>query len=152
MTVIIFLLALAVAALFVIAAELGYLIREASRGRGIVLKGKRNRETPPAAGQTINVNLSPITGMGSMMTQQIPLQSQENPQGEQGAKQAGEAEKASREEEPPEPIPVIDAPPHSAQQTAGSKQAGGLFAIKCPKCKAENSSYRSECFNCGTAL
>ncbi|GAB1483615.1 hypothetical protein MASR2M78_24310 [Treponema sp.] len=28
----------------------------------------------------------------------------------------------------------------------------GLLAKKCPSCQAENSTYRSECFNCGSNL
>lgn len=53
----------------------------------------------------------------------------------------------------PEPEPVYQAPPPPPLRAVSvNATASGLMALKCPSCQAENSSYRSECFNCGAAL
>ena len=129
-----------IAALLFIAAELYIIARELSRVTTLMLK---ERETPEAApaGQTINVNLGPAqTGAAAGVSQiseaqgsaaQFPAVAAAEPQ-----MQIEEAGIAA------EPEPYVDRKPTPS----------GLLIVKCSKCQAENSSYRGECFNCGSRL
>jgi outer membrane biosynthesis protein TonB len=53
---------------------------------------------------------------------------------------------------PPEPEPEPEPPPPVYRPISVKATASGLTVVKCPACQAENSSYRSECFNCGASL
>lgn len=126
-----------IAALLFIAAECYIITRELSRLVTLMLK---ERETPEAApsGQTINVNLGPTQpGAAGGQAQNSPGQ---NPEAAAAEPQML-IESAPRMPEPV-PEPYIERRPTQS----------GLLAVKCPKCQAENSSYRAECFNCGAKL
>ena len=136
---------LALILLVVIAAELSIIARELARTRMVLLKEHKSHETAQTSpsGQTINVNLGTVPTASSSVT--IPGASPSalpsdttgtNGNPEQDSKTNKEAK--SSEAEMPEPH--VKAMPVS------------LFAVKCPKCQAENSSYRSECYNCGEKL
>jgi len=130
--------------LVIIAAELYIIARELTRTRIVLLKEHKTHETAqtPQTGQTINVNLgtvpsgsSSVTIPGSATSMLSPDAMAEGTNAEQGIQ--------SKEIKSPDPDPSeihVKATPVS------------LFAVKCPRCQAENSSYRSECYNCGGAL
>jgi formate dehydrogenase maturation protein FdhE len=60
---------------------------------------------------------------------------------------------ATVEPEPvPKPEPQAAPPPSPPKARSLQSTASGLLVLKCPKCQAENSTYRGECFNCGNAL
>jgi hypothetical protein len=84
-------------------------------------------------GQTINVNLGAAA----------PVAPQAGPPALQALAEAVPVEPEEPEPEP-EPQP---APRHTVIVTSS-----GAVAIKCPKCGAENSAYRSECFMCESPL
>jgi len=57
------------------------------------------------------------------------------------------------------PLPPLQEPPHPAMsarpirpQASPAASSGGFGIVKCPKCQSENTSFRGECFNCGTTL
>jgi len=131
--------------LIFIAAELYIIARELARTRIALLKEYKTRETaqnPPPNGQTINVNLGTAPSGSSSVI--IPG-SATSALFSDTAAEGTNAEKSiqSKEIKSPNPDPSeihVKATPVS------------LFAVKCPRCQAENSSYRSECYNCGEAL
>lgn len=43
-------------------------------------------------------------------------------------------------------------PETALRAVAVNATQSGLVAVKCPSCQAENSSFRTECFNCGARL
>jgi hypothetical protein len=141
MTILTVVLVIILAAILVVAAELYVLIREVGR---LILgaQGERESREAPPSGQTINVNLSPIGGVGQPVAdiQGKPVKAATAPAASKESESAGggsgeapsEAKSASEERSP-------------------TKKSGG-FAVECPRCHAENSSYRVECFNCGNPL
>jgi outer membrane biosynthesis protein TonB len=132
---------LALAVLLFIAAELYVISRELGRLAKSLPAARETKE-----GQTINVNLGqlPVAAIAA-----------EAPKVEEAP---AEAEAAAPVEAPapvaePEPEPEPEAPPPRPLVTLGARPTtSGLLALKCPNCQAENSNYRSECFNCGTRL
>ncbi len=131
---------LALAILLFIAAELYVISREL---------GRLSRNLPgrldSKEGQTINVNLGQLPVAGP--PPEPPAA--ERPETPPAAEIEEEAGPIAEAEAPPPPPPP--APPHFAG--GGSRAtASGLVALKCPKCQAENSVYRTECFNCGEPL
>jgi hypothetical protein len=54
-----------------------------------------------------------------------------------------------KEPPPQEAKPVYQSPVYAEPTKAASS---GQMVTKCPKCQAENSSIRDECFNCGASL
>jgi len=56
------------------------------------------------------------------------------------------------------PAEALEAPPPPShpRPTMASRRSdlatGGPGVVKCPKCSAENSSFRTECFQCNTPL
>jgi hypothetical protein len=126
-------------ALAVIVGLLYQLLRECRLLRRRIDAGREKKD-----GQTINVNLTPASLPESKIAP-VP----------QPAK-APEPEKPEEPQEPeepplePEPEPAPPKPIHAFGSV--SVTPGGAIAIKCPKCGSENSSYRTECFNCGAAL
>lgn len=141
MTVYVVFASILVALLAFIAVKLYALERE--MGMILVLLRKR-RETPEAGapaqsaapvGQTINVNL----GTGQLAAQSVvnPVAAERTANAEkvdEAATESAGVERERTQEERPKATPA------------------GSFAVKCPKCKAENSVYRTECFNCGASL
>ncbi len=143
-----FLQLLIVAFLIVISIELLFIHRELARRPA---RGSQYNEDPP--GQTINVNVgTPAVAAGSQVlvvpdrTDQqkveatvVPLADDMDPTMESGA--------AAQDLQSVEP-----APPRQSAGAAYRATSSGLLAKKCPSCGMENSSMRSECFNCGISL
>lgn len=133
---------LTLSTLVVIAVELVLLRKEVGRRQA----GPRvDRE--PAEAQVINVNLgtTPQQGLaGTSPAMPLSVERLREP-GTIGARESsgGEVEESAVGEAVEPPRRAAPAP-----RPTGS----GLVAIPCPKCKAENSSYRTECFNCGASL
>jgi len=128
-----------------IAAELSIIARELAQTRIILLKERKSHETgqTAASGQTINVNLGTVPSGSSSVT--IPGNSassvsSESMQDDENSESSAQSKKETKSPDPEMPEFHVKATPVS------------LFAVKCPKCQAENSSYRSECYNCGGAL
>jgi len=93
-------------------------------------------------GQTINVNLgatslnAPKVVSTAQVETSIPAL--------QEATVPLNIEPVQKEEPVPEPLP----PPKPKPIASVSVTAAGIVVVKCPKCGAENSTYRTECFSC----
>jgi hypothetical protein len=143
-----FLQLMIVAFLIVISIELLFIHRELARRPA---RGSQYNEDPP--GQTINVNVgTPAVAAGSQVsvvpdrTDQQKIEASVLPLSD-GMGQAKDSGEAARDLPPDEPVqsrPVAGA--------AYRATSSGLLAKKCPSCGMENSSMRSECFNCGISL
>ena len=102
-----------------------------------------------APGQTINVNVGAPAGTAAQVVS--VARDQDARKGEVSDAAPGSLT------EPAAPVleetATEEAPPSRllANQSVRSTSSG-LIAKKCPSCGNENSSYRSECFNCGGAL
>lgn len=123
--------------LAIIAIELYILIKEIAKfPREISAKSDKKD------GQTITVNVAtvpvPEGGQPAVTVREEKREGsalqQEN---SEGTEKKGTAE--SRIQHFPSPL-------------AGKVTTSGQIIIKCPKCQAENSSFRTECFNCGASL
>jgi len=137
-----------IAFLVVISIELLFIHRELSRRPA---RGSPYSEDPP--GQTINVNVgapAPASGTPvSVVPDRTDLQKADAaalalPDDMQAAREGGSSEP---DLQPAEPV--------QSRSTAGAAYratSSGLLAKKCPSCGMENSSMRSECFNCGISL
>ncbi|MBL8967974.1 MAG: hypothetical protein JNG85_13280 [Spirochaetaceae bacterium] len=140
---------ISLALLLVIAIELLVVIRELAR-----LQPAARGEDDKKEGQTINVNVAALPVQdGSQLAAPLlkplpgaaPVPAPESP--------APGPEPAPEPEGEPEPEPPRRHAPAPAPAPAGAKATtSGQLAVKCPNCQAENSSFRSECFNCGTRL
>lgn len=134
---------IALAILLFIAAELYILTRELSRAITLILK-KNDIHENATPGQTINVNLGAGVQAAQAGTQAIGGSVQTD-----GKIKEADRETPDMEEEAEKKKGFWDRgdeeEPKKATQT-------GPFAVKCPKCQSENSSYRTECFNCGFSL
>jgi hypothetical protein len=118
-----------IAFLVLISVELLLIHRELMRPQ---VRAKPAKEDAPAAGQTINVTVGGPSGAPATVVVAPEKES---------APRAPEIEAVPAEPERP-------APPSTAARVTSS----GLVAKKCPSCGAENSTYRTECFNCGASL
>lgn len=94
-------------------------------------------------GQTINVNVGP-------KDERSPDTAAAEAPPPAAAVRAAEAEIDSGDDRADEGSrgPVRTEPPPAARIATSS----GLVAKRCPACGMENSSMRSECFNCGSSL
>jgi len=134
---------LTLSTLVVIAVELILLRRDIGR-RNSAPRSERE----PSEAQVINVNLgaAPQHGAAPGFTT-VPVSVERLREGPDatapGPAKSGDAADASPEAAPEPPRRSAPAP-----RPTGS----GLVAVPCPKCKSENSSYRTECFNCGCPL
>lgn len=154
------LLALACFLLIVIAIELYVLIH---RAEPLPPREDDGHRIPIAgAGQTINVNLGPqATGAaaetGKSMIVPDPAQraaerarldaeEKARLEAEAQAREMAERDKAEREE-----MERIEADKR-ARLAIKRQTPSGAYVITCPECGMENSSYRTECFNCGKQL
>ncbi len=93
-------------------------------------------------GQTINVNLGATSLNGPKVVSTTPAETlipviQESTV-------PSSIEPVAKEEPAPEPLP----PPKPKPIASVSVTAAGIVVVKCPKCGAENSAYRTECFSC----
>ena len=129
--------------LLAIAIELALLLRRIS-GLGASLASAADKKDR----QTINVNVAttplPDGGITKKLAKDAELETlPEIPEHE------SEVEEEPAPEAPPEPPPPEPRPVY----VPGAKvSTSGQMIVKCPQCQAENSSYRDECFSCGTRL
>jgi len=137
-----------IAFLVVISIELLFIHRELTRrpARG----SPYSEETP---GQTINVNVgAPALASGTPVSvipdrtdpQNVEAPVLALPDDMESVRESGAS---ARDLQPDEPV--------QARPSAGAAYratSSGLLAKKCPSCGMENSSMRSECFNCGISL
>jgi len=130
--------------LIFIAAELYIIARELARTRTALLNEYKTHETAqtPPSGQTINVNLGTVPSGSSSVT--IPGSSTSAISSD-GMAEGTNAEPGIESKEKKSPDSVTS-------ENHGKATPVSLFAVKCPRCQAENSSYRSECYNCGEVL
>lgn len=126
--------------LHAVAASISRFLEKASREREV-------RESSPSA-QTINVNVAPGSGP---VSSSVPL-AVSSAVGQEPAAAAGSYS--------PEAAGARgsggngSSAAHSAEGSAPERKSapGGPFSVQCSRCHAENSSYRTECFNCGNPL
>jgi hypothetical protein len=140
-------------ALFFIAFEVYGLKAEISRNRNFFRSSEDKKDSP-----TINVNVGTLPVQAAK--EESPHEGEPapvEPAAPEPPPPASPAPEAAAEEilEPlSEPAPEEPKPVPSLLHKAISANAttSGLVALKCPVCQAENSTYRSECFNCGAKL
>lgn len=154
------LLALIVILLAVVALELYMvLLRLAHRetGRDPV----DNRRDVTASGQTINVNLgtqgvSSVDGAKTLIvpSPEVLAAEKERLSTEQAKKDAEEREREAekRKMREAEEEREREAAERAARAAMRRQTPSGAYAVTCTECGMENSSYRSECFNCGKSL
>ncbi len=108
-------------------------------------------------GQTINVNVgTPLAGEVRPVDQKaigpadgiVQPGPEVEPAPDEETLAAMQEERAADLRDAPPPRPVDRTPIVMGLRATES----GLIAKKCAKCGSENSSYRSECFNCGANL
>lgn len=97
-------------------------------------------------GQTINVNLG-ASGLGTPKVVTTTPAETSTPALQESAVPL-HIEPLPLEEPAPEPIP----PPKPKPIASVSVTPAGIVVVKCPKCGAENSTYRTECFSCESPL
>lgn len=167
MTITNILLALALMALCVIAFELRALLKRMETLRD-GSRGDREGREPATAGQTINVNLSPIhSGIPGMSQAIVPnpgagaasgaanvygLSPGQGDQTSQGTAGDDEPEAAKRARERELSLAKDRADAQATKAALVTATQSGLIAVKCAACGAENSAYRNVCFNCGGSL
>jgi len=104
-------------------------------------------DEPP--GQTINVNVGAPGSVAAVpvAATQERIDDRKDEKPPVTMVEAGEVAQPKIEPAVPESRPERPSMDLSSRATSS-----GLIAKKCPKCSMENSSYRSECFNCGAPL
>ena len=120
--------------------EISVLIRRFDR-LSMRLLGRPDKKEGP----TINVTVGTVSGG---VATPVPVAPEKEPE-------VGPAEdELSEPEEPPEPEPQLPPPPPKTPffSSPVNRAPNGLGVVKCPQCDAENSSFRTECFNCGRKL
>ncbi len=117
----------------------------------ITRAGPRASEDASPKGQTINVNVGAALPADSLSTAKVaePL-----PEPDEAAQVAAEAEQERAEAERVAAEERERRAVERARIDASAVRAtpSGLLVKKCPGCGMENSSYRTECFNCGGRL
>ena len=123
-----------------IAIELYLLRRDLPR---ITRTIPRDSDESGVKGQTINVNVgTPVIAEPAAVSKTVEVV------------QPVEEQKADEIEEKPtiEDERARRAAERSKMDAAVRSTPSGLTVKKCPSCGMENTSYRTECFNCGSAL
>lgn len=115
-------------------------------------------------GQTINVNVgSPLPAERAVAVAEVPSLPSDGAEAqpaqeteEERAVREAEAERLAQEEaervEAEERERRAEERARIAALTSVRATPSGLIVKKCPGCGMENSSYRTECFNCGLHL
>ncbi len=136
-----YLLAAAVLVLLGIFWELSVLIRRFDR-LSMRLLGRPDKKEGP----TINVTVGTVSGGVAPVSVPSEKPSESEPEEDKSEEEEPEA--------PPTPEPQLPPPPPKTPFFASpvNRAPNGVGVVKCPKCSAENSSFRTECFNCGTKL
>lgn len=157
-----------IAFLLLIAIELLLIYRELVHSQAVRDKGLSEKEDKSAAGQTINVNVASPAGLGgsgfpvtgSVLPGAVLAGTASQPnQARSGADESDQ----SRGNNTVSPVSDRDegamggsgASPYRTgprSPSAAQTRAANPFAKTCASCGAENSVYRTECFNCGKAL
>lgn len=120
------------------AVELYLLRADLARLPFLLRQADEKKDSP-----TINVNVGTLAP-APLAEEPKPVEAELKP--EPTVDPIQEVPEEAQPEEPP-PLPEPHRGPITMNQTPS-----GIVALKCPSCQAENSSYRSECFNCGSAL
>lgn len=150
---IVILLAIIALELYAVLLRLG--ARNATRGETEV------RRDIPGSGQTINVNLGtqgPNSGENPktliVPTPEMLSAEKERLNAEQAKKDAEEREREEEERRirEAEEAREREAVERAARAAMRRQTPSGAYAVTCGECGMENSSYRSECFNCGKSL
>lgn len=141
--------ALAIALLAFIAAELYLLRRDLLWIAGA---GSRVSEEAHPKGQTINVNVgaavSSEPASAAKAAEPLPAPEEEEAKiAAEAEKEKEEAERAAAEERERRAVERARIDSSAVRATPS-----GLLVKKCPGCGMENTSYRTECFNCGGRL
>ena len=123
------------AALVIMIFELRKLSAQLKNRYDQAAKPMENREGSP----TINVNLGTMP-----FADDRPKRLKKSDAIDQAADELPESALPSPEPEPPPPPKFSHIQPRTT--------SGGLAIVKCPACEAENSGFRTECFNCGARL
>lgn len=130
------------------------------------LKAELRRSPPSARGNeekkdspTINVNVGTLPLQARVEAEEkgegaVPAASgasaMEEVQTAPAVEESG-AEPGAGEDAPEPERPSAPAQPEYRHVDVNATPSG-LMVVKCPFCQAENSSFRSECFNCGKSL
>ena len=129
------------AALIIIIFELRKITTWMDQRRNSDFQRGESHETP-----TINVNLGSLPMQESRTKRAAPVDHIE-------------PKPMETIDPPPEPEPVPEPEPQEEVKTPPKfyhippkTTPSGLGITKCPRCAAENSSFRSECFSCGASL
>lgn len=162
-----------VAFLLLISIELLLIYRELVHSQAVRDKGLSEKEDKSAAGQTINVNVAspaglggsgfPVTGSvlpGAVLPGAVLAGTASQPnQAKSGADESdqgrGNNTISSVSDRDEGAMGGSRASPYRTgprSPSAAQTRAANPFAKVCPSCGAENSVYRTECFNCGKAL
>ncbi|MEJ5188169.1 hypothetical protein [Treponema sp. J25] len=141
-----------IAFLLLIAIELLLIYKELLH-RSIRGSSEEDKEVKSASGQTINVNLANPSGInpaGVGMPVILPVGTV---QMESTVTPKTAIQKEEREEkEKTATVQEREAPSVYGQRSLRPPPSGNPFAKVCPSCGVENSTYRTECFNCGKPL
>lgn len=144
--------------LLLISIELLLIYRELvhSQVRRVEFPAEKEEKSP--ASQTINVNVASPAGLGSQGLPGTFMTSVPSQNSVSGGPAAGAAEAAAEHKSGEDGGSAASSPYRMESRTsprtgpAASTRAAHPFAKVCPACGAENSVYRTECFNCGKGL
>lgn len=150
-----------IAFLLLIAIELLLIYRELvhSQVRRSELPIEKEEKSP--AGQTINVNVASPAGLGPTGLPVTPVGipgtvvTSVSPQGAGSSGNATpQVDVGTEAKRTDDDGSASSSPYRTGQRTspAAPAKAANPFAKVCPACGAENSVYRTECFNCGKGL
>lgn len=145
--------AVLIAFIALVAFELYLIHRDLSR---LLTRAPLPADESAVKGQTINVNVGtpiatevrPAEGKPAIQAEETEPAEPPVPEVDEETQAAMEEERAADLREADTPKPVDRSPIVMGLRATES----GLVAKKCVKCGMENSTYRSECFNCGASL
>jgi hypothetical protein len=145
--------AVLIAFIALVAFELYLIHRDLSR---LLTRAPLPVDESAVKGQTINVNVGtplaadvrPVEGKQAVQAEEVENVPPPAPEVDEETLAAMEEERAADLREIPPPKSVDRSPIVIGLRATES----GLVAKKCVKCGMENSTYRSECFNCGASL
>lgn len=149
-------LVLAIAALAALRAALEAIRRLSSMDESLkALLARSKAQAEKQEAPTINVNVgTPLPGQPAVDKGQVPAPEAPAPgtktPGAKPKREGGDEASTESADSGDEAETLSPRPVRQAQSTQAA--SGNAFAVKCPSCGAENSRYRSECFNCGKQL
>jgi hypothetical protein len=131
------------AVLVVIVVELGLLLRKIDPRLRTMPEPAWERDKKEGA--TIHVNVGTISATPGMTATVTPAEPEH-----ESVPPAEPVDQASAAEALAPPPPPPPRPTMASRRSDLSTSGPGV--IKCPKCSAENSSFRTECFKCEAPL